>query len=148
MSLILCACALAAHSAPARSAAPLVLDRGGFSVEFRGAGHTPVDTEELLSNGDMEQTDAGGRPAGWEIGSYVWLPVDNPAAQARMAQRTEPLMVRDGSTIEQACAKLHRDLAQNLKYALVWGPSAKFPGQRVSKDHHLRDGNTFYVRLK
>ncbi|OIO26968.1 hypothetical protein AUJ14_00685 [Candidatus Micrarchaeota archaeon CG1_02_55_22] len=59
-----------------------------------------------------------------------------------------PLMVREGSTIEQACVGLHRDLAENFKYAFVWGPSAKFPGQRAGRDHKLKDGDTFYVRLK
>lgn len=59
-----------------------------------------------------------------------------------------PLMVREGSTIEQACVGLHRDLAENFKYAFVWGPSAKFPGQRAGRDHVLKDGDKFYVRLK
>ncbi len=51
----------------------------------------------------------------------------------------EPMMLRRGATIREVCLKLHRDLLKNFKYALVWGKSAKFPGQRVGLDHKLED---------
>jgi len=68
-------------------AAPLVLDPGGLSIDFRGAGGTPVAGEEMLPNGDMEEADPTGMPVGWQTDSYVWLPVDDPLVRATMLER-------------------------------------------------------------
>jgi hypothetical protein len=78
-------------------AAPL-LDPGGFSVDFRGAGATRVSGAEMLVNGGMETLSATGLPASWQTDSYVWLPVDNPPAQARMLARLKPLLQWQSST--------------------------------------------------
>ncbi|PIT84018.1 GTP-binding protein [Candidatus Micrarchaeota archaeon CG10_big_fil_rev_8_21_14_0_10_45_29] len=59
-----------------------------------------------------------------------------------------PLMMREGETIADACPKLHRDLLMLFKYAFVWGPSAKFPGQKVGLSHVLQDGDTIQVFKK
>lgn len=53
-------------------------------------------------------------------------------------EREEPLVLRKGSTIEDAARVLHKDFAKGLKYARVWG-SSKFPGQRVAKDYKLEN---------
>ncbi|MCX8194547.1 MAG: GTP-binding protein [Candidatus Micrarchaeota archaeon] len=60
----------------------------------------------------------------------------------------EPLMLKAGSTIEDACNRLHRDLVKEFKYAVVWGKSAKFPGQKVGLQHVLEDGDIFSVVKK
>jgi len=59
-----------------------------------------------------------------------------------------PLMIRKGETVADACPKLHRDLLALFKYALVWGPSAKFPGQKVGLSHKLKDGDTIQIFAK
>lgn len=64
------------------------------------------------------------------------------------ADLKEPMMMRLGSTIEDACNRLHRDLARDFKYALVWGKSAKFPGQKVGMQHILQDGDIFTIVKK
>lgn len=45
-----------------------------------------------------------------------------------------------GDTVLDLARLVHRDLAETLKFARVWG-SGKFDGQRVGKDHVLRDGD-------
>lgn len=57
----------------------------------------------------------------------------------------EPLVLKKGSTIEDVCASIHRDLVKNFKYALVTGPSAKFKNQRVGLDHEVADGDVVYI---
>lgn len=50
-----------------------------------------------------------------------------------------PLVVRRGTTVLEAAKLIHSRLARNFRYAKVWGPSAKYPGQRVGGDHVLED---------
>ena len=40
---------------------------------------------------------------------------------------------------------IHHDLAARCTGARVWGPSARFPGQRVGRDHALGDGDTVEI---
>jgi ribosome-interacting GTPase 1 len=51
-----------------------------------------------------------------------------------------PLVLRQGSTVEEAATAIHKVWQQKLKYALLWG-SAKFEGQRVGREHVLADGD-------
>jgi len=65
-----------------------------------------------------------------------------------VADLKEPMMMRTGATIADACARLHRDLVRDFKYALVWGKSAKFPGQKVGLEHVLVEGDIFTIVKK
>ena len=49
-----------------------------------------------------------------------------------------PLGLPVNSTVRQAAKHLHKDFVRKLRFAKVWG-SAKFPGQRVSKDYELKN---------
>jgi uncharacterized protein len=51
----------------------------------------------------------------------------------------EPLIIKSGSTVQDVCNKIHRNMAKNFRYGLVWGKSAKFAGQKVGLDHRLVD---------
>jgi uncharacterized protein len=51
----------------------------------------------------------------------------------------EPLIIKNGATVEDVCNKIHRNMAKNFRYGLVWGKSAKFAGQKVGLDHKVAD---------
>jgi len=53
--------------------------------------------------------------------------------------KDEPLILKEGATIGDVCARIHRDARQKFRYALVWGKSAKYGGQRVGLEHVLLD---------
>lgn len=90
--VLLCAAAAGLHAqAQAPQVEPLRLDPGGFTVDFRNTGSTPVTGADMLVNGGMEATDAAG-VAGWAKASYVWLPTPDPAREAQMHERLKPLM--------------------------------------------------------
>ncbi len=57
----------------------------------------------------------------------------------------EPLIINRGSTVEDVCRKLHTDFVKNFRYARIWGPTAKFPKQRVGPDHVLEEGDTLRI---
>lgn len=49
------------------------------------------------------------------------------------------VMKSSNSTVEDFCNRIHNTLAKHMKYALVWGASAKHNPQKVGKDHQLED---------
>jgi len=51
----------------------------------------------------------------------------------------EPMIIRNGSTVLEVCNKIHRDMKDEFRYALIWGKSVKFGGQRVGINHRLMD---------
>ncbi|MEB3807038.1 MAG: GTP-binding protein [Desulfurococcales archaeon] len=57
----------------------------------------------------------------------------------------DPLVLEKGSTVMDAAKRIHKDLARRFRYAKIWGPSAKYPGQRVGADHVLEDGDVIEV---
>lgn len=62
--------------------------------------------------------------------------------------RQNPLIIKKGSRISDAAEKIHGDLAGNLEYARIWGPSSRFPGQRVGPDRRLEDGDVVELHMK
>jgi small GTP-binding protein len=57
----------------------------------------------------------------------------------------EPLIIKSGSTVQDVCNKIHRNMAKNFRYGLVWGKSAKFAGQKVGLDHRLVDEDVITI---
>lgn len=57
----------------------------------------------------------------------------------------EPLIAREGDTVEDVCNKLHRRMKRQFRYGLVWGRSVKFGGQRVGLDHILQDEDVLTI---
>jgi len=58
----------------------------------------------------------------------------------------KPVLLRRGATIQQLAEKIHRDLATRMRFARVWGPSAKVQGERVGGEHVLQDGDIVEVK--
>ena len=57
----------------------------------------------------------------------------------------EPLIAREGDSVEDVCNKLHRRMKKEFRYGLVWGKSVKFGGQRVGLDHILQDEDVLTI---
>jgi ribosome-interacting GTPase 1 len=57
----------------------------------------------------------------------------------KSADRKKPFVLKRGSTVEELADAIHHELRDKLKYALLWGASGKFGGQRVSRHHLLED---------
>lgn len=51
----------------------------------------------------------------------------------------EPMIVKKGTTVKEVCQRIHKDLLEKFKYALVNGKSVKYPNQRVGLDHIVED---------
>lgn len=59
-------------------------------------------------------------------------------APGKKADRGKPFVLPKGSSVKDLAGKVHHDLAENYKYARVWGEN-KFDGQKVSSDYILED---------
>jgi ribosome-interacting GTPase 1 len=64
------------------------------------------------------------------------------------ADLEEPLVLLDGSNVKSVCEHLHRDFVNLFRYALVWGKSAKFPGQSIGLEHELKDCDILSIITK
>jgi len=51
----------------------------------------------------------------------------------------EPLALEPGATVEDVADGIHHELAASFRAARLWGPSARFPGQRVGRTHVVAD---------
>ncbi len=60
--------------------------------------------------------------------------------------RTEPVVLKKGSTIEDVALSVHKDFAAKLRYARVWG-SGKFDGQMVKRDYPVSEGDVVELHL-
>ena len=49
-----------------------------------------------------------------------------------------PFVLKHGATVHDLALQVHKDIAERLKYARLWG-SAKFEGQQVDREHVLND---------
>jgi small GTP-binding protein len=57
----------------------------------------------------------------------------------------EPLALDPGATVENVADWIHHDVAATFIGARVWGPSARFDGQRVGRDHAVLDGDVVEI---
>jgi ribosome-interacting GTPase 1 len=67
-----------------------------------------------------------------------------PGEEAKMHL---PFVLPIGSTVEEFAAKVHQDFAKNMKSARVWGQSAAFEGQTVSREHVLEEGDIVELNM-
>jgi len=61
-----------------------------------------------------------------------------------------PVVLRRGKcSVEDFCNAIHKEIAKQMKYAVVWGASAKHSrGQKVGLDHVLEDEDVVHISKK
>jgi ribosome-interacting GTPase 1 len=68
--------------------------------------------------------------------------------QGQEADMEVPMIVKRGNSVGDVCELIHRDFRNNFRYAMVWGESAKFPGQTVGMDHILKDKDILSIIVR
>ena len=65
------------------------------------------------------------------------------------ADMKEPIIMREGDTLESLCKRLHKDFINQFRFAMIWGDTAKHPGQKFRDgDQPLTDGDIVPIFLK
>jgi ribosome-interacting GTPase 1 len=62
-----------------------------------------------------------------------------PKPPGKPVDRERPFELPRGSTVDDLAHAVHRDIQRTLRYAILWGASGKFSGQRVGRQHVLED---------
>jgi ribosome-interacting GTPase 1 len=60
------------------------------------------------------------------------------------ADRGAPFTLPRGATVAELAARIHKNLAGQIRFARLWGPSA-FDGQAVHGDHVLAEGDVVEI---
>jgi len=79
-----------------------------------------------------------------ELLEKIWIYLDMiriyTKPRGQIPDYDAPVVVpRHKNTVEDFCLRIHKSLLEQLKYALVWGASAKHNPQKVGKEHELQD---------
>jgi ribosome-interacting GTPase 1 len=96
-------------------------------------GKFPVVTASVLNGEGLDAL----RRASYDLLGVIRVYTKIPG---KPADRTKPFTVPAGSTVADLALEVHRDLAQSLKFARVWGTGV-FDGQSVKRDHELHDAD-------
>jgi ribosome-interacting GTPase 1 len=78
----------------------------------------------------------------WEELGLIRVYMDKPG---RGVDHEEPLVLRAGATVGDACRKLGSRFEERFRFARVSGPSAKHDDQQVGTDHELADEDVLRV---
>lgn len=57
----------------------------------------------------------------------------------------EPMILNSGSTVKDAILSIHKKLLEEFREAVINGPSAKFPNQKVGLNHILEDMDSLKI---
>ncbi|VDD91686.1 unnamed protein product [Enterobius vermicularis] len=72
----------------------------------------------------------------WEYLALIRVFTKKPGSAPDLGP-SDGIILRRGATVEHACHALHRSIASQFRYAIVWGTSTKFSPQRVGLHHRL-----------
>jgi small GTP-binding protein len=72
----------------------------------------------------------------WEALGFVRIYLKQIGKEPDME---EPLIIRGRVSVRDICEGLHGDFLKHFKFAKIWGPTARFPGQKVGLDQKLKD---------
>jgi hypothetical protein len=102
-----------------------------------------VDPDEAIFISAEEQKGLDSlRERIWDELGLIRIYMDKPG---RGVDYEEPLVLREGDTVEEACEKLGGEFTERFRFARVSGPSAKHDEQQVGMGHELADEDVLRI---
>jgi small GTP-binding protein len=109
----------------------------GSVDRLRGAfPELPVVEVSVLDEASLEAF----REAAWTLTGLIRIYL-----RTNGATEPEPLALEPGATVTDVADGVHHELAESFTGARIWGPSARFDGQRVGRDHVVVDGDAVEI---
>lgn len=100
----------------------------GLALEFPSLELVPVS---VLDDSSLDHL----REAIWRLTGLVRV----------FLREGDPVALHPPVTVVDVARTIHHELEEQCRGALVWGPSARFDGQRVGREHLLADGDTIEI---
>jgi small GTP-binding protein len=100
-----------------------------FGAAFPGL---PVVTTSVLDDASLMHL----RAEAWRLTGLIRVYVRDGG---------DPFALPAGATVVDVAAAIHSDLVRDIRGARVWGPSARFEGQRVGREHVVAEDDTVEV---
>ncbi|QCJ47719.1 MULTISPECIES: OBG GTPase family GTP-binding protein [Haloprofundus] len=120
-----------------------LIDRDYLPTVYENLEEIGLDPEEVtFISAEKEKGLDGLKDEIWEALGLIRVYMDKPG---RGTDYEEPLVIRRGMTVGDACRKLGANLEDRFKFARVSGPSAKHDEQQVGKDHELADEDVLRI---
>jgi hypothetical protein len=60
----------------------------------------------------------------------------------------KPMVMKKYSTVKDAAKRLHKDFVRFFRFARIYGPSAKYKGEKVGLDHKLEDKDALEIHMR
>jgi hypothetical protein len=60
----------------------------------------------------------------------------------------KPVILKPNSTVRDVAEKILKGFSEKIKETKIWGPSSKFPGQKVGLQHKLKDMDVVEFKTK
>jgi hypothetical protein len=95
-----------------------------------------------VSSLDGDGLDALGR-ASFELLGIIRVYTKAPGKEPDLS---EPVILPQGSTVQDFAEQIHKDFSRKLKFARIWGPG-KHGGQRVQRDYPLTDSDILELHI-
>ena len=111
-------------------------EEGSVSRLAAAVPELPVVAVSILDDASLDRL----RDAIWQLTGLIRVRL-----RTNGVTEAEPLAMEPGSTVADVADAVHHDLAQAFSGARVWGPSARFEGQRVGRDHAVADGDAVEI---
>jgi ribosome-interacting GTPase 1 len=107
-------------------------------------GESPQAFEAVVAVSVLDDASLDGlRDAIWRLTGLIRV---RPRRDGRVDE--EPFALPEGATVAELADRIHHDVGRSCTGGRVWGPSARFEGQRVGRAHVLADGDVVEVRRR
>ena len=85
-----------------------------------------------------------------QLGDFLFRALDivrvYTKSPGKVADEDKPFTVRRGDTVHDVARLVHREIAESLKFARIWGDEV-FDGQQVGPNHAVVDGDTIELHF-
>jgi small GTP-binding protein len=114
-----------------------LIDRSYLPTVKENLREVDIDPEEAVFISATEEKGLDAlKERIWDELGLIRIYMDKPG---RGVDREEPLVLREGDTVDDALEKLGGPLDERFRFARVSGPSAQHDEQQVGRDHELAD---------
>jgi small GTP-binding protein len=109
---------------------------GAVGALRRAVADLPVTPVSVLDDGSLDAL----RAAIWSLTGLVRVHLRRDGVTD-----PDPVALAPPVTVADVAHTIHHDIGDACRGARLWGPSARFPGQRVGSAHPLADGDAVEI---